>query len=278
MKTMLSAAALTVLMSGVAAPALAQSAQDWSGPYLGVHAGWMFSGQDKDESLIFDRDFDGDFDDTVGAPGTNAFSPGSCDGAALAGSAAGGCDDDTTGVEAGIRAGYDFQFGNFVVGGLAELTATDAEDSVTSFSITPASYVFNRDLERLAAFRARAGYAFGPTLAYVTGGAAFGKIDNSFATTNGANRFTEVVDEERAEGYQLGAGLEHRLTDRLSLTGEYLYTSLETGDYVVRVSNNGTTPPSNPFILPPNTAGTDMTRSNENFDTHSVRVGLSLRY
>lgn len=275
---MTSVAALALAASALGAPALAQSS-DWSGPYGGVHAGWLFSGEEEDERLVFDRDFDGAFDDTVVLNGTtnSAFSPGSCDGQARGGSAAAGCSSDDTGVEAGARLGYDFQFGNFVVGAVGEWSATDAEDSVTSFSTTPASYVFTRKLESVAALRARVGYAMGPTLAYVTGGAAYGKIQNSFFTSNRANSFTEQTNEEDADGYQAGGGLEYKLAENLTLVGEYIYTSLEPGDYTIRVGP-GTAPATNPFILPPNTAGTDMTRSNENFDTHAVRVGMNIRF
>lgn len=281
MKTLVSVAALAVVLAAPAAPALAQSASDWSGLYGGVYGGAAMNDEDEDERLIFDRDFDGDFDDAViTAPPANAdaFSPGSCNGAARLTSAAGGCDEDSSGVEGGVRVGYDFQFGGFVAGLVGEVSATDVEDTVTSFSTTPASYVFSRDLENLAALRARFGYAFGRTLGYVTGGVARGTIDNRFFTSNTANSFTVQSDEDQADGYQFGGGLEHRLTDRLSLVGEYIYTSLDAGDYVVRVASTGTTPAANPFILPPNTAGTDMTRSNENFDAHSFRVGMNIRF
>ncbi|RZJ05568.1 MAG: porin family protein [Brevundimonas sp.] len=278
MKKTLPAVALALLTSSLALPAFAQSA-DWSGPYIGVHVGGLFSGQEDDENLVFDRDFDGDFDDTVILNGTtnNAFSPGSCNGSALGATPAAGCRDDNSGAEVGVRAGYDFQFGNFVVGAVGEWSGMKAEDSVTSYSTTPASYTFTRELKSVAALRARLGYAMGPVLGYVTGGAAYGKIDNSFRTSNGANTFTEQTDEDGADGYQAGAGLEYKMTSNLTLVGEYLYTSLEPDDYTIRVGR-GTAPATNPFVLPPNTAGTDIQRSNENFDLHAVRVGMNYRF
>ena len=42
----LSAASLAVLLGGVAAPALAQSAPDWSGPYIGVYGGVVENNED----------------------------------------------------------------------------------------------------------------------------------------------------------------------------------------------------------------------------------------
>lgn len=274
----LSAASLAVLLAGVAAPALAQSVPDWSGPYIGVYGGVAENNEDAGEALIFDRDFDGQFDDTVTTTtGANAFNPGRCDGSATGQAVDNGCDVDPTGVEAAVRAGYDMQFGPLVVGLVGELSAMDMEDSVTAFSSTPAAYVFTRQVENMAALRARAGFAVGPALLYATGGAATAKVKNSFRTTNTANSFTVRQDDDQADGYQLGAGMEWRLAPNLSLTGEYLYSNLQQDDYVVRVGQ-GTAPATNPFILAPNTGGTDMTRSNDEIEMHALRIGMNVRF
>lgn len=279
MKYLLPAAALTLLMTGVAAPALAQSTPDWSGPYIGVYGGGIDNKDQSDETLIFDRNLDGVFGETVttAAP-ANAFAPGFCGGGALTPLAADGCDSDNTGVEGSIRAGYDWQFGSFVAGVVAEWSAVDVSDTVTGFSSTPANYVFKRELNDMAALRARVGFATGPALIYITGGAAYGGIENSFRTTNTANSFVVQQDEDDADGWQAGAGLEWRLAPNLSVTGEYLYTSLTPGDYIIRVGNNGTTPATNPFILAPNTTGTDMTRSNDEMELHAFRIGMNVRF
>lgn len=275
----LSAASLAVLLAGVAAPALAQSVPDWSGPYIGVYGGVVENNEDAGEGLVFDRDFDGQFDDTVVLSGstTSAFTPGSCDGSATGQAASGGCDVDPTGVDGSIRAGYDMQFGPLVVGLVGELSAVDMEDSVTSFSSTPAAYVFTRQVEQMAALRARVGFAVGPALLYATGGAATAKVENSFRTTNTTNSFTETVNEDEADGYQLGGGVEWKLARNLSLTGEYLYSNLQPGDNVVR-AGAGTAPATNPFILAPNTAGTDITRSNDGLELHALRIGMNVRF
>ena len=279
MKTIVSTAALALLMTGVAAPALAQSAADWRGPYIGIYGGAVDSNEEAGESLVFDRDFDGDFDDlVVTSTGADAFSPGSCDGAALSQLASTGCDKDDRGAEGSIRAGYDWQFGSIVVGAVGEWAVTNHKDTVTSFSTTPANYVFGREVESVAALRARVGFASGPALYYLTGGAAYAKVDNTFRTTNAANSFTVQTDEDDADGYQLGGGVEWRLAPGLSVTGEYIYTDLTAGDYVIRVGNNGTTPATNPFILAPNTVGTDMTRSNDSMELHQLRIGMNVRF
>ncbi|HEV2082319.1 MAG TPA: outer membrane beta-barrel protein [Brevundimonas sp.] len=276
MKIKLAAAALALTVAAGATPVLAQ---EWSGFYVGVHGGFLDTDEDKNETLVFDRDFDGDFDDTVVLSGgtTNAFGPGFCSGQASTTTPSGLCDRDDGGVEGGARVGYDMQFGNWVVGVVGDIQGVDAEDSVTGFSTTPASYIFTRNLEHTAGLRARVGYATGPALVYATGGAAYGKIENRFYTSNGANSFTETVEEDDADGFQYGGGVEWRLAPSLTLVGEYLYTDLEAGEYVVR-AGPGTAPATNPFILPPNTAGTDITRSNPDFKTHEFRLGMNVRF
>lgn len=278
MKTTVSLAALAAV--ALAAPqALAQSApQDWSGPYAAIYGGGTILDEDENEQLVFDRDFDGDYDDTVvTSGGANAFGPGSCDGQANGPTPGAGCDDDDGGAEAGGRIGWDFAFGAFVVGALAEYGAVDADDAVTSFSTTPAFYTSDRKLERLGAVRLRGGYAFGPNLIYATGGVARGEIENRFFTSNGANTFTPIVDDDEADGWQAGVGWERQLGRGLTFGAEYLYTSLEAGDYDIRVGP-GTAGPTNPFILPPNTAGTNLRRSNPDFEMHHIRLSMGYRF
>ena len=279
MKILLPATALSLLLAGVAAPALAQSAPNWSGPYIGIYAGAVENDEEAGEALVFDRNLDGVYGDTVTTSGgADAFTPGFCSGGALTNEAAGGCDVDDTGVEGSIRAGYDWQFGQIVAGVVAEWSAVNLTDNVTGFSSTPANYVFKRELSDMAALRARVGFATGPALIYITGGGAYGGIENSFRTTNTANSFVVQEDEDDADGWQLGGGLEWRLAPNLSVTGEYLYTSLTPGDYVVRAGNTGTTPALNPFILAPNTTGTDIMRSNDEMQLHAFRVGMNVRF
>ncbi len=276
------ASTLTLLAAPASAQTLfGQSGPDsWTGPYVGVFGGFTQQNGQGDERLRFDRNLDGNYGDTVtlATPaGADAFSPGYCGGGANSNAAAGGCDKDAPGTQGGVRAGYDYQMGSFVVGVVGDFSAGNQEDSVTGFSTTPAAYVFTRTLNNLAAVRARVGYAYGPALIYATGGAATAEVENRFFTTNGANTFTARVDDDRADGYQLGGGVEYALTSNLSITGEYLYSSLDAGDHVIRVTQ-GSAPATNPFVLAPNTTGTDIIRSNSKFGLHAFNIGMSYRF
>lgn len=263
----------TAAVLAFASSAHAQSS-DWSGPYLGAHAGWNSKEDGDGESVLFDTNLDGNYGDTVRtAAGANAFSPGFCNGAALA-ARPGGCPEDDSGFDYGVRLGYDWQFGDFVVGVVAEGSKTNVEDSVSAYSTTPAFYTFTRKLDSVLALRVRGGYAFGDNLAYVTGGAARGEIEHAFFTSNGVNTFRQSSDEA-ANGYQLGGGFERKLTDDVTLGLEYLYTRLDDDSATVRAA--GPAPATNPFILV-DANGTDMRRSEDEFNTHSLRVTASYRF
>ncbi|WP_332049596.1 outer membrane protein [Phenylobacterium sp.] len=254
----------------------AASAQEWSGPWIGAHAGYIDRSDTDDEGVTFDTNLDGTFGDTVRtAAGADAFSPGFCGGFPVGNAAAAGCRaDDESGGEFGLRLGYDWQVGPFVVGALAEVSRTQIEDSVTAFSTTPAAYTFTRELHALGAVRARGGYAFGGNLLYATGGYARGDFKRRFYTTNTANTFP-VSGGDDPEGWQAGLGFDRKLTPDVTLGVEWLYTKLDDEGYVARAA--GPVPATNPFVIV-NGQGTDLRRTEDDFEFHSFRITTSYRF
>ncbi|MDB5662355.1 MAG: hypothetical protein JWN59_693 [Sphingomonas bacterium] len=268
--------ALAGITVGVPAAALAQEATSWTGPYIGAQLGYGFQPKDSNEAINFDTNLDGTFGDTVRtAGGANAFSPGFCGGSSRHPMASQGCRGDRDGVDWKVHGGYDMQFGNIVVGLVGEYGRSTISDSVTAFSTTPASYTMTRALRDNAAIRARAGLALGNTLLYGTGGGAWGKVRNSFTTTNATNAFTGTGNED-AWGYRVGGGIEQRITPNFSIGAQYLFTSLKADEYSVR-SARGTSAATNPFVLV-NANGTDFQRSGTKFNSHVVAVTTSFRF
>lgn len=258
--------------------ALPAVAQDWQGGYLGVAGGFGFVADEESETTPFDTNLDGNFNDTVNTapPAQNAFSPGFCGGTPKSNNAAAGCeaDDDGQG-ELSFRAGYDWQTPSLVYGIVAEYTNTDASDTVTAFSITPAQYSFERNLVGVAALRGRIGVPFGRFLPYATAGVAYGAFENEYYTSNTVNTFSRQTDDSENLGFQIGAGAETHVTDRVRLGVEYLFTSIEDdSDFTVRISGGPTTSP----FRQANTNGTDQRRSASDFDIHSVRLTLGLAF
>lgn len=259
------------------------------GFYLGGFAGALFQNADPDETVDFDTDLDEEFGDTVRTlAGADAFSPGFCAGLATGPTPSSTCEDDEDGFVLGGRAGYDWQRDTILFGVVADVSFPEATDSVSAFSTTPAFYAFTRELNVLAGLRGRVGVGNDQVMVYGTGGVAFGWIEHTFATSNAVNTFVAInrdddddeAEDERGErdgaaGYQLGAGVEFRLTDRLFLTGEYLFTSLDDRDDGV-IRAQGPAPAGNPFLLA-DPDGTDLRRS-DRFAVHAVTVGLNVRF
>lgn len=267
----------TLLLTAAAAAALASSAayaQDadtnYSGFYVGGYVGGAKAADHGDETILFDRDLNGEFGGSADA--FPNFSPGFSGGRATGTSPNDRIVEDDSTAIAGARVGYDMQFGNWVVGGLAEIEQNNVQDSVSAFSTTPANYVLHRDLDTLAAVRARVGYSWRGMLPYLTAGVAQGDVTRSFTTTNLTNTFSDA-SREKLDGYQAGVGVEKKV-GAVSVGLEYLYTSLNDDDYVVRASGG---PAGNAFTSV-NAGGTDLMRSEDSFDIHAVRATAAYRF
>lgn len=278
-------ASLAVIASILATPAIAQDEsvdRDWSGPYIGGSLGYGWQpnhDRDTKESIRFDTDGDRTFNDSVTTTtGADAFSPGFCRGATNQ-PTPGSCRGDNDGhVGWSAHAGYDYQMGNFLVGGVLEYGRNVVSNKVTAFSTTPAFYSMNRRLNWDGSARLRAGYILPTnTLVYGTGGLAYGRFKNDFFTSNSYNSFTEENRKEDDWGWTLGGGIEQKVSDRFSIGLLYKYTRFTPNDY--RVTAGQGTPPSatNPFVITP--AGeTVFKRTNDKFDIQAVRVTASYRF
>ena len=276
MKFKLILAVSAIAFSVTAAPAFAQDGEEeWEGAYIGGSFGLAAQNNDRNETILFDNNNDGAFNDTLfTAAGANAFSPGFCGGAANGRTPSEGCRGDKDGLEYNIRAGYDVQNGNIVYGVVLEGGKSKARDSVSAFSTTPAFYYFTRELDYSLGARARVGYAARGALFYATGGVAYGKIENEFETSNAVNSFDDNGNTN-SWGYSYGGGTEVKIAKNFSLGLEYLYTNYVDDDYRVNVGR-GTAPATNPFLL--RNGGTDFRRSDSDFDMHNIRLTAAFRF
>ena len=269
-----------VAASAIASPALAQDDEHpFDGIYVGGSVGAAVQPNDGGKSsILFDRDRNGSFGDTVTTTtGANAFSPGFCGGAAN-GPANQNCTHDGDGIEYYGRVGADTHFGGVVVGVMGEFGKPEISDSVSAFSTTPASYTMTRKLDYTASIRGRVGFTPAPmrsTLFYATGGALYGKVKNSFTTTNGLNSFTTNGDKD-AWGFSGGGGVEQKIGKNFSVGLEYVYNELKDNKARVAVGP-GTAGATNPFLLA-GAGGTDFRRSDDKFRWHSLRLTAAFRF
>lgn len=278
MSKLLAAASAAVI--GIAAqPALAQSAPTtFDGLYISGAVGLEHVDSGA-KGLEFDTNRDGSFSENVNtAAGANAFAPGFCTGAAIGNNVNAGCTGDGDDIGYAVRIGIDQRRGWIVGGLLIEASMTDAVDSETGFSSTPASYTFARQVDNSIAARGRLGISPGDGrgLLYATGGIAYADIDRAFTTTNTANSFTLDEDgDDRVWGWQGGGGAEFVLGGGLTLGLEYLYTRYKDDDAFVAVGA-GTAPATNPFLL--NGGGTNLRPADSHLDLHSFRVTAGFQF
>jgi outer membrane immunogenic protein len=163
--------------------AFAAPAYNWTGFYVGAHAGYGWADHhvaDDNPTVAYDLDPDG----FVG----------------------------------GAQAGFDYQFGHFLVGIEGDISWTDMNTrGPTSGGVEIATV----DVEYLASLRARLGYTIQSLLIYVTGGAAWGQFtDANFFL--GGTQFGEDL-EHRESGWTVGLGAEYPLGPQWTMKFDYLH-------------------------------------------------------
>ena len=109
-------------------------------------------------------------------------------------STSGAASVDGDGAIGGLVLGYDYDFGDWVVGAGLDYDWTDVE-------------LGGVKADNLARLKVRVGYDFGNGLLYGTAGAA--------------KAFTDVAGDDT--GYFAGIGYEHKLTEKVTVGGEVLY-------------------------------------------------------
>lgn len=158
-----------------------------------------------------------------------------------------------SGVAAGVQVGADYQRGNLVFGGVFDIARTGHSAVTTGGSVN-----IHSTLEYVGSLRMRGGFATDDVLAYVHGGVAFGRTEvTADYVTGGA--FPAFFGDNRT-GYIVGAGVEVKVTDKISVFGEYAYTDL--GSKTV-------------FTNPPSTPAFDL---NEFLHFHAIKIGMNYRF
>jgi outer membrane immunogenic protein len=139
----------------------------------------------------------------------------------------------------GVKAGYNQQWGAFVLG---------LEGDISSFRFNPtvlavgnpfvtfpgagsAQMLTNVHTSWLATIRGRAGYAVDHWLFYATGGAAFADVRYSNSYTAFSPRgagfdFEAASASQTRTGWTAGAGVDYALNPHWILSGEYLHVDL----------------------------------------------------
>jgi outer membrane immunogenic protein len=168
---------------------------DWSGPYVGLHAGGGWGRESDDQSRLF--------------PGENG--PGTAD------------HFNVSGFVGGAHVGYNYQMQQFVIGAEADLDYADLKGSHPFSYLNGArtgSLRLKSDVQGSA--RLRAGYAFDNFLLYATGG---------IALANGKLDVDGVGSSKTHVGWTVGGGLEYAFTQNWIGRAEVRYTDFSKETY-----------------------------------------------
>ncbi len=126
-----------------------------------------------------------------------------------------------SGILGGLTGGYNWQSGQFVLGGETDLQISGADD-------TFAPYKFSNPW--FGTLRGRAGMAWNNVLVYITGGIAYGGLKGE----SGA-----LSETKTHIGWTLGTGVEFGLAQQWSAKIEYLYADLSNRTYSITGVGNG---------------------------------------
>jgi outer membrane immunogenic protein len=250
-----------VLLAVLSGSAIA-AADPWNGFYLGINGGLATANNPTTEATALPGQFTPVFANAsyTHAPAGGLF---------------------------GVQAGVNWRAApSWVLGAEADWQWLGQSESICTYACLPSStppallsITDQQSLDWLATFRGRLGWVSpGDALWYVTGGAAWARVDHSMTVvgttgffpgggspyTSASASFSQVVP-----GWTLGAGVETPLFGRWTFKAEYLFVHLATRE-------NDFTAPLDPFAqaaYPPST--TTVTTSSSSIRDSIFRLGLN---
>ncbi|MFV0297510.1 MAG: outer membrane protein [Hyphomicrobiaceae bacterium] len=202
-----SAAALTILMSASASPALAQTYDRWSGFYFGGHNGGAWTNID---ASINNASYWNEI------PGQDV-----------------GRDD--SGLFGGGHIGLQQQFSRWVAGVEVSFSGGDFggrhhNDFTPSTGLLPQADTSSVDIHNIFTATARLGYTFDSWMIYAKGGYAGANIRANFDdSVPGA--FNSASSRDWHNGWTVGAGIEYQLVQDVIVGVEYNYLDLSSDDH-----------------------------------------------
>ena len=192
---------------------------DWSGFHVGIFGGYVSTSTstelDSVDGLLLEADV------------VNGALPGSVSGR-------------TSGAMLGLQAGYDQQFGRYVLGIEGDVGWANADGTSEYRAIDPGTPFapvfagqetvtsFDTELSNLTTARLRAGIVADRALFYVTGGVAAGNVANDYqiGVPGLGLGFGPWSEEGVLWGYTAGVGVEYAVTDTVTAKLEYLHYDL----------------------------------------------------
>ena len=135
------------------------------------------------------------------------------------------------GAMVGLQAGYNFQSRNLVFGVEGDFSFLNGK-SIGQSTITggygySAETTKSNKISNFGTLRGRLGVDMNGTMPYLTAGIAFGRVANRYTTNDHGDGYanTDSSTKKWRTGFVVGGGVEHKLTDKISIKGEVLYAA-----------------------------------------------------
>ena len=200
------AATVVTISSAYSSEPTAPNRFDWTGIYLGGHAGGIWS--DVDQTSV------------GGAP--HYFTAGQT------------VSLDPSGTIGGGHLGANYQTGNIVIGAEVSYSSGNIDDGVRAVGAFVTS-TFDTDLSNLFLATARLGYAENRWLAYIKGGFASARVETN--VTEAPAFAHSGASKERHAGWVIGTGFEYAFTKSIIFGVEYNYIDLESKSHGIIDTN-----------------------------------------
>lgn len=181
----------------------------WTGFYVGVHAGYGWSGQDIALAHPCCK--------TLG--GEPTFS--------------GNVGHDSEAFVGGLQVGADHQIGVLVLGVVIDGSLGNFESSSVTRMDYDTDWAMQSSIEGFGSARARLGFTTGNLMLYATGGVAFAQVETAMQTISitGPVTMSELSDDSWHVGYVIGAGAEWQFAPGWSFGLEALHYDFGSADY-----------------------------------------------
>ncbi|MGE0037294.1 MAG: outer membrane protein [Xanthobacteraceae bacterium] len=206
------------------APVVMPVAPNWTGFYVGLHAGWAWNSLSATTTSITT--------DLFGFPTNHGL--------------------NRNGPVYGAQGGYNVQFSNWVLGIEGDFSGVHANGTSTVDvlpNVVPViprgSATITSEVEWLASIRGRLGLTWGAGLVYITGGYAAAGVSHtgSYNVVTPFIASAALSAKDTQTGWVFGGGYENQLTGNWTVRAEYLYYSLGGKTTSTNIAHNVTIPP-----------------------------------
>ena len=244
----------TLAACTVASPALAEDG-DWTGPYVGVHAGYTGA---KSDSAVTLGDAWASESQALRDEVTAGWST----------------KQSVNDMNFGAQIGYNYDMGGAVLGLEADISALSGKNvssrgPIATVIAPSLTYTYGNtiDPKHMMSLRAKVGAAMGDTLFYAHGGWAWTKAEMAAEIVSNGGYTKEGRIDKTLNGYIVGAGIEQRFGSNVSARLEYSYTDQGDETYATDYRAGST------FTSPVYSES-----ATQDLRMHLVRVGLNYNF